>query len=55
MNNAVYRGDQIIGYRCWQCGEIFQSMWGETCNGCRKQNELLEAAKKLAKILESKK
>ena len=55
MNNEVIRNGNVIGYRCWQCGGIFQSMWGETCNGCRKQNELIDAAKKLAKILESKK
>jgi hypothetical protein len=34
INNRVGNG-----FRCYQCGGIFQSMWGKTCNGCRKKNE----------------
>ena len=48
--NAVYGGmfnDNCVGFRCRQCGGVFKSMWGETCNGCRKSNkqhkELIEA------------
>lgn len=48
MNNAVkdLHGN-LIGYRCHECGGIFQVMWGETCNGCRaterRHQELLTA------------
>lgn len=39
MNNTVYNSTgKVIGFRCTQCGEIFQSMWGCTCNGCREAN-----------------
>lgn len=38
---------EIEGFRCWECGNIFQSMWGDTCNGCREKErryrELVEA------------
>jgi hypothetical protein len=56
FNNAVYartgnayeRGDPV-GYRCDECGGIFQSMWGTTCNGCREKDrrhrELIAALK----------
>lgn len=26
-------------FKCFQCGGWFDSMWGDTCNGCRKQNQ----------------
>lgn len=39
MNNAVYVGSECIGYRCFTCGDIFQSMWGTTCNRCRHQDD----------------
>lgn len=35
MNNAVYVGRHLYGFRCLTCGDVFQSMWGCTCNGCR--------------------
>lgn len=40
MNNSItnWQGE-IVGFRCWRCGGVFQSMWGETCNGCRHQDE----------------
>lgn len=40
MNNSVKDGyGNVVGFRCWRCGNVFQSMWGETCNGCRHQDE----------------
>ena len=35
-NNAIrdWQGE-IIGYRCHDCGQVFQSMWGCICNQCR--------------------
>jgi DNA-directed RNA polymerase subunit N (RpoN/RPB10) len=40
MNNSIKNGyGEIVGFRCWTCGDVFQSMWGETCNRCRKQEE----------------
>ena len=56
MNNSVtnYRGE-IIGFRCWRCGDVFPSMWGEICNGCRHQDEenskLREEVRKLKEAL----
>lgn len=45
MNNSVKNGyGEIVGFLCWTCGNIFQSMWGEECNQCRKgkdENEKL--------------
>jgi hypothetical protein len=52
MDNSVrnYRGD-ILGYECWTCGKVSQSMWGETCNECRNKekqsNSLVEEVRKL--------
>lgn len=36
FNNAVTdaRG-KTIGFRCLQCGNVVQSMWGNLCNQCR--------------------
>lgn len=35
MNNEVTDWqDRVIGYRCFTCGEIVQSMWGNNCNDC---------------------
>ena len=33
--NDVHCGDRLVGFRCSECGEVFQSMWGDTCNSCR--------------------
>jgi len=50
MNNEVkdWQG-KTIGFRCWECGDIVQSMWGETCNKCREKErrhkELIETIK----------
>lgn len=40
MNNSVknYYGE-TVGFRCWTCGEVFPSMWGENCNKCRNQKD----------------
>ena len=47
MNNSVKNGwGEIIGFRCWTCGGVFQSMWGETCNKCRKDSEENEKLRK---------
>ncbi len=39
FNNAVYgsRGTErvVVGYRCDECGDVAQTMWGTTCNKCR--------------------
>lgn len=53
MNNAVLDGrGRVCGYLCHECGETFQSMLGETCNGCRakerRHREMLAAMKKPA-------
>lgn len=46
MNNSVKNGyGEIVGYRCWTCGNVFQSMWGETCNRCRKEEKQHEEMK----------
>ena len=39
MNNGVYYGDKCVGYRCFTCGDVRQSMWGTTCNSCRAKAE----------------
>ena len=50
FNNAVRdaRG-RTVGFRCFQCGSVFQAMWGCTCNGCREKErrhrELIDALK----------
>ena len=53
FNNTVRDSyGEIVGFRCWECGNVFQSMWGEICNGCREKErrhrELLEIAKRVA-------
>lgn len=50
FNNSVKDGwGELVGFRCFECGGIFQSMWGEVCNGCREKErrhrELVEAVK----------
>lgn len=40
MNNSVRNSSgHIIGFRCSQCSEIKDKMWGTTCNPCRDSNE----------------
>ena len=48
LNNAVYdRNGGVAGYRCFRCGKVYQSMWGNLCNVCRdsdeKHSELIKA------------
>ena len=47
QRGAVYSGDKTIGFRCYECGRIVQSMWGDTCNRCREEErrhrELIKA------------
>lgn len=40
INNSIrnWQGN-TVGFKCSQCGGIYQSMWGDVCNGCRKSNE----------------
>ncbi len=59
-NNSVTDGwGKVIGYRCLQCGDVVQSMWGTTCNSCRKDNdkheELIKEIQDLKKQLLEKK
>lgn len=59
MNNSVKDGyGNVIGFRCWRCGDVFQSMWGETCNRCRHQDmenqKLRDEIKKLTEQLTAK-
>jgi len=36
FNNSVCDGrGNVLGFKCWECGEVVPSMWGETCNSCR--------------------
>lgn len=40
MNNDVrnYRGE-VIGFRCFTCGEVKDRMWGTVCNACRSRED----------------
>ena len=56
MNNSVRnKWGEIIGFRCYQCGKVFQQMWNTTCNNCRKKNEehdeLITELKELKKTI----
>lgn len=55
FNNSVQNAyGKVIGYRCHECGEVFQSMWGCICNGCvakeRRHQEALEALEALRQL-----
>lgn len=50
FNNAVTDwSGKVRGYRCDECGCVFDRMWGTTCNGCREKErrhkELIAAIK----------
>jgi len=53
MNNSIknWRGE-IIGFRCWKCREMIDSMMGEICNTCRdeerRHQELMSVLKDIA-------
>lgn len=52
MNNTVITNTGVVaGYRCSQCGDVKEKMWGNTCNSCRDVNakhaELLAEIKDL--------
>lgn len=58
MNNAVKDGrGNIVGFRCFECGDVFNSMWGTTCNGCRNKqmgnNALREEIQKLTEVIKN--
>ena len=50
INNDVknWQG-KLVGFRCTNCGDIYDSGWGNTCNKCRteerRHKELIEAMK----------
>ena len=39
MNTVRGFGGKVIGFRCFECGTIANSMWGNTCNSCRAKHE----------------
>lgn len=40
MNNMVRNANgEIAGFRCWTCRQVFDAMWGETCNLCRERQQ----------------
>lgn len=51
MNSIYDSNGRIVGFRCFECGEIANMMWGEICNSCRskqeKHNEMIYEIKKL--------
>lgn len=55
MNNSVYSGRELIGFRCFTCGNVCSSMWGTKCNGCREKerqhDELMLEMKKLREAI----
>lgn len=55
MNNSVKNGyGETVGFRCWTCGGVFQSMWGETCNKCRKdESENAKLRAELSKLTDT--
>jgi hypothetical protein len=52
MNIIRNLNGKIIGFKCFECGKIVQSMWGDICNSCRarqeRHNELIKENRKLA-------
>ena len=56
-NNSVCDGYGVVkGYRCHQCGGVFQMMWGVICNKCRREEErhqeMINAIKNKPKAVE---
>jgi hypothetical protein len=54
---AVYDGyGNISGFRCYQCGRVFDSMLGDICNGCfgvnQRHRELIEALRERERLNE---
>ena len=54
MNNDVknYKG-KVIGFRCSQCGEIKDRMWGTICNSCRSKEDLKAKIDELTNLLKN--
>jgi len=50
VNNSIkdWQGN-IRGFRCFQCGGVFDRMWGTTCNSCIEQNDVNQEMIKLKK------
>lgn len=41
MDNAARdKNGNIIGFKCFKCGNIYDRMWGTVCNQCKKGNAL---------------
>ncbi len=53
MVNAVYYNGRCIGYKCFVCDEVKQSMWGTKCNLCRSKITKLTELKKLTEMLKN--
>ena len=49
FSNAVYIGDDVVGFRCQQCNKVVNSMFGNTCNSCRNINEAIREKNRLLK------
>jgi hypothetical protein len=55
MKTAVLDSNgRVVGYRCYECSEVFDSLWDDTCNGCRakerRHQEALSIAKQQLKV-----
>jgi len=38
MSNEVRdRNGTVVGFRCVECREVVEQMWGDTCNSCREK------------------
>jgi DNA-directed RNA polymerase subunit N (RpoN/RPB10) len=48
MNTIYDSNHRVIGFKCFECGKVVASMWGETCNSCRAKQERHE--EKIAEI-----
>jgi len=51
FNNTVRDAwGEIVGFRCFECGNVYTHMWGNVCNACReterRHRELLEVMKR---------
>lgn len=52
MNNEIRDWqNKLVGFKCINCGIIYESGWGNNCNKCRneerKHKEILQAIKTL--------
>ena len=51
MNSIYDSNGRVAGFKCFECGKIVSTMWGEICNLCRakqeRHNETINEIKKL--------